>query len=216
MCLESRISTNEWRLAYNLSMITKTEAVWRHLLVRAEHGQRRFQSIGELARDLQLGVSTVHKALRRPTSMGAIRVQGSGGVRMLDPARVMLLWAGQRELSRDVLGTYRTTLTAPKVERCLAGAPFTLGGFGAVVSHERGNRFAAYDQVLCYGRPENLPAGLVGEEGPTTLTVLEADPWLARYGRVTPLSQAYVDLFNTPGWPAERFVHELNELLLAA
>jgi hypothetical protein len=39
--------------------------------------------------------------------------------------------------------------------------------------------------------------------------VLEPDPLLARYGRVTPLTQAWVDLFNLPGWQAARFVHHL-------
>jgi hypothetical protein len=43
------------------------------------------------------------------------------------------------------------------------------------------------------------------------------DPWLGRYGPVVPLCQAFVDLFNTPGWPAARFTESLiGELARAA
>ena len=46
-------------------------------------------------------------------------------------------------------------------------------------------------------------------EGPTEVIVLDPDPLLARYGRTTPLAQAWVDLFCLPGWQAARFVHEM-------
>jgi hypothetical protein len=44
----------------------------------------------------------------------------------------------------------------------------------------------------------------------TEVLVADPDPLLARYGRVTPLSQAYADLFSLPGWQAARFVDELD------
>jgi hypothetical protein len=194
-------------------VLTKSEAVWRHILVNADRGVVRYGSIRELATELDLAVSTVHKALRRPASMGALQVRRAGGVRVIDSARIMLLWAGHRELSRDVLATHRTPIPAPEVEGLLAGAPFVLGGFGAIVSHSEANPFASYDQVLCYGSPEDLPRGLTEDSGSTVLTVLEPDPRLAAFGRVTPFSQAFVDLFNTPGWPAERFVHGIVETI---
>ena len=43
----------------------------------------------------------------------------------------------------------------------------------------------------------------------TEVIVLEPDPRLARYGRVTPIGQGWVDLFNLGGWQADRFVHHL-------
>jgi hypothetical protein len=192
------------------AMITKSEAVWRHLLVRAFEGERRLPSITDLSSQLELGVSTVHKALQRPVAIGAVRVRGSGGIRVLDPWRLLMMWAGRRDLSHDVLAVYRTPMSAPDAERVLAEKPLVLGGFGAVVGHLQGNRIADYDQVLCYGSPDDLPARLKGQQGDVVITVLEPDPLLARYGRLTPLPQAYVDLFNTPGWPAERFVHALS------
>src|SRR5439155_25765388 len=128
-----------------------------------------------------------------------------GGVRLPDTKRLLLLWAGHRNLQRDLVVERTVGLPAPQVERLLPSHRFILGGFGAVVLHESGNLISDYDRVLCYGDPARLPSS-IGDAPPgaTSLMVLEADPLLERYGRVTPLVQAYVDLFNTPGWPAER------------
>lgn len=197
--------------------MTKREQVWRHLLAaRFEGGTRRHASLTSLAGDLGFGVSTVHKALQRPAEMGAVRIRGAGGVRVIDPDRLLLLWAGTRNLRGDLLAERSVALPAPGVERLLPVDRFTLGGFGAVVAHQGGNFISGYDRVLCYGDPRDLPSSL-GEEAPTggtVVMVLEPDPLLDRYGRVTPLPQAYVDLFNIPGWPAARFVSALNARIL--
>src|SRR5713101_1971800 len=123
-------------------MITKTEAVWRHLLAEADAGRRRFRTVTELAQDIGMGVSTVHKALQRPADIGAIQVRGAGGVRVLDPWRLLMLWAGRRDLRRNVLATYHIGLPAPEVERKLAGRRVILGGFGAVVARRGANMIA--------------------------------------------------------------------------
>lgn len=207
--------TKEWK-CYPARMMTKTEIVWRHLLVASlDRSVSRHRSVTALAEELGFGISTVHKALQRPAAMGAVQIHGSGGVRVLDPGRLLLLWAGNRNLQRDLVFESSVNLPAPVVERTLPSDRFILGGFGAVVAHERGNRISDYDRVICYGAPDDLPDEVrKGSDGETVVTVLEPDPLLADYGRVTPLAQAYVDLFNTPGWPAERFVSFLNSRIL--
>lgn len=198
-------------------MLSKTQQVWRHLLVASfEHGSRRHPSLSALADELGLGVSTVHKVLQRPVDMGAVQIRGGGGVRLIDPERLLLLWAGYRNIQRDLLAQHTVSLPAPEVERLLPSDRFVLGGFGAVVFHERGNFISGYDRVLCYGSPTDLPPSLIEASGDTVVIVLEPDPLLDSYGRVTPLPQAYVDLFNMPGWPAARFVSALNARILVA
>lgn len=197
-------------------MLSKTEQVWRHLLVTSfEFGNRRHASLGALADDLGLGVSTVHKALQRPAGIGAVQVRGGGGVRLIDPGRLLLLWAGKRNLPRDLLAEHNVALTAPAVELMLPSDRFVLGGFGAVVFHEKGNYVSGYDRVICYGDPRDLPRSVrEAPPGPTRVMVVDPDPLLARDGKVTSLPQAYVDLFNVPGWPAARFVSALNASML--
>lgn len=199
-------------------MLTKTEQVWRHLLVASmELGQRRHASVTALAEELGFGVSTVHKALQRPAGMGAVHIKGGGGVRVTDPGRLLLLWAGHRNLRSDLVAENAVDLEATEVERLLPAARFVLGGFRAVVSHQGGNFISSYDRVLCYGDPRDIPRSIrKALPGATAVMVLEPDPLLRRYGNVTPLAQAYTDLFNVPGWPAARFVSALTSRILNA
>ena len=188
-----------------------TEVVWRELLAREELvGRRRYASLASVAAELGLPVSTVHRALQRPMAIGAVTRRPGGGFSLVDPLRLLLLWAGHRDLAGDL--AFRREIGAPatEVERQLPEG-FLLSGFGAVVARRGGNRVSDYDRVLCYGDPARLPdpwpAGERG--GSTVLEVHRSDPWLGRYGPVVPLCQAFVDLFNTPGWPAARFIESL-------
>lgn len=198
--------------------MTKTEQVWRHLLVASlERGLGRHKSVSALARELDLGITTVHRALQRPVEMGIVRVRSGRGLRVIDSYRLLFLWAGHRNLRADVVSERRVALPATEVELLLPSAHFVLGGFGAVVAHQGGNFIAGYDRVLCYGDPADLPTA-VSEipAGETTVMILQPDPLLHRYGQVTPLAQAFVDLFNLPGWPAARFVSTLTSEFMSA
>jgi len=192
-------------------VLTKTEQVWRHLLVGAIEGeQRRWASVTALAAELGLGGSTVHRALAYPTEIGALVVRGSGGLRVLDPGRLLMAWAGRRRLAADVTARFVIGSPAPEVERAITGPDAILGGFGAAVARLRGNTIADYETVIVYGDPLLAPLPpATGTSPRTEVVVLAPDPLLARYGRTTPLVQAWVDLFNTPGWQAARFVHHL-------
>lgn len=134
-----------------------------------------------------------------------------GGLRFIDPTRLTLLWAGVRAFRKDMVIEQRVIVPPIELERLLAGAGFILGGFAAVVARLGGNRIATYDRVVCYGDPSNLPplSPPTTEGCGTHLVVLVPDPLLSMYGRATPLCQALVDLFNQPGWQAERFVRTL-------
>ncbi len=192
-------------------MLTKTEIVWRHLIDGAHHGQRRWPSVSQLAGDLGLSISTTHQALEEPRSMDAVRVAGSGDVRVLDPGRLLILWAGRRRLLSDVRQTVFVPVDARSVEASLDPNEVTLGGFGAITTH-LGNAIADYSTVLVYGEAR-LPR-FVDNGHSTEVVCLEPDPILARYGRTTTLGQSWVDLFRTPGWQASRFVYELMPTLL--
>ncbi|MGH9071400.1 MAG: hypothetical protein ACRDX8_09635 [Acidimicrobiales bacterium] len=203
-------------------MLSKTEMVWRHLLVGAyEWGHRRYASITEVAEELEMGLSTVHQALSRPVGMGAVVVGGTG-LRVLDPARLCLVFAARRELAKDMVAEHHLAMDAASVEAALADTDAILGGFGAGLAHLGANTIASYDTVIAYCAPGQrlaLPqapveAGVPGARGPMTrLIVAEADPMLGLYAdglAVTPLAQTYADLFNLPGWQATRFTAALG------
>jgi hypothetical protein len=200
-------------ICYNRSMVLpKTQQVWRHLVIGAiEAEQRRWPSLAALADELDMGVSTVHRALALPAEIGAIQVRPAGGIRVVDPGRLLILWAGHRRLSRDIIDRFEVAGSAPTIERSVTNPEAVLGGFGAVVAHLGSNTIADYETMLVYGNPH---LERMGDRDPdpgrvTEVIVAAADPLLARYGRVTPLTQAWVDLFCLRGWQAARFVHYL-------
>lgn len=202
-------------------MLTVTEQVWRHLCVSAhDHDRRRWPSVSALARELNMQISTVHRALERPAEIQVVKTLPGGGLVVLDPARLLMLWAGRRRPTRDLLDRFTVPVTATDVELAVTNPSAILGGFAAVAAALGGNTIADYSTVLVYGDPQlpDLPAAADHEWPgfePAEIWILEPDPLLHRYGRTTPLAQAWADLFNIPGWQAARFVHHLMPTVTA-
>lgn len=192
-------------------MMPVVEMVWRHLLVNARAGRRRWTSLSAFAVELDIPLSTAHRSLAHPVEIGAVSIGPLDGLQVLDPARLLILFAAHRHVQRDVVECFRLAAPAVEVERLATSTSVVLGGFGAVVAHFGGiNRIADYETVLFYGDPAlpDIPRAPIGEG--TEVLVAEADRLLSRYGRVTPISQAYADLFSLPGWQSARFIEQLG------
>ncbi len=193
-------------------MISRTEMVWRHLLVAAQDLGIRRSSLTQLSVELELPVSTIHKALERPRAIGAVRGSASG-LRVLDPKRLQLLWAAQRDLNRDLVYATRVPVTVREIEARLPISAIPTA-FTAFVLHEGRNLVADYEQVVVYADANGVRRRFPRRHGQANLLVLEPDPLLSRYGRVAPRCQVYADLFNLPTWQAQRFLEALDRELL--
>jgi hypothetical protein len=189
-------------------VISKIEAVWRHMLVSAlDRGERR-TSLTQLSGELGLPISTIHAALERPRSIGAVRGSASG-VRILDPKRLQLLWAARRDLQRDVVYATRVARAVDEIEADLPIAAIPTA-FTAFVLRAGRNLVADYEQVAVYADGRDMMRRFAPRRGEPNLIVLEPDPLLAGYGRLAPQCQVYADLFNLPSWQAQRFLEALD------
>lgn len=189
-------------------MISHTEAIWRHLLVGAlDHGQRR-TSITQLSVQLGMPVSSIHAALERPRSIGAVRGTAAG-IRVLDPKRLQLLWAARRDLARDATYATRVPLPVAEIEARLPTDAIPTA-FTAFVALAGRNVVADYEQVIVYADAQQMQKRFAARRGEPSLICLEPDPLLRRYGQVAPLPQVYADLFNLPSWQAQRFLDILD------
>src|SRR5216683_6645066 len=190
-------------------MITRTEMVWRHLLVAAfDQGIRR-TSLTQLSIELDFPVSTIHKALERPRAIGAVRGSASG-LRVLDPKRLQLMWAAQRDLNRDIVYATRVPMTVSEIEARLPVSAIPTA-YTAHVLQEGRNLVADYEQVVVYADANEVKRRFrLWRRGQANLLVLEPDPLLSRYGRIAPRCQVYADLFNLPTWQAQRFLEALD------
>ncbi len=189
-------------------MISRVEAVWRHLLVSSlDRGERR-SSITSLSRELGFPVSTIHQALERPRSIGALKA-GFDGIRVVDPKRLQLLWAARRDLVPDIV--YETRVARP-VQDIEARLPISAipTAYTAYVRLEGRNAVADYEEVVVYGSARELRRRFPPTKGRANLKVLDPDPLLPRYGTVAPRCQIYADLFNLPSWQAQRFLQALD------
>lgn len=193
-------------------MITRTEMVWRHLLVAAlDQGIRR-SSLTQLSAELELPVSTIHKALERPRAIGAVRGSASG-LRLLDPKRLLLLWAALRDLNGDVVYATKVPMAVSAIEARLPLSAIPTA-YTAFVEHEGRNLIADYEQVVVYADANEVRRRFPPRRGQPNLLILEPDPLLPRYGRVAPRCQVYADLFNLPTWQAQRFIAAWDRKLL--
>ncbi len=187
--------------------------VWRHLLVAAlDRGIRR-SSLTQLSAELGLPVSTVHKALERPRMIGAVH-GGASGLRTLDPKRLQLLWAAHRNLSADIVYATRVSMAVSEIEVRLPGSAIPTA-YTAFIEHAGHNLIADYEQVIVYADGKEVKRRFPPRRGQANLLVLEPDPLLGRYGRVAPRCQVYADLFNLPGWQAQRFLDAMDRELLS-
>ena len=192
-------------------MLTKTEIVWRHLLVEAIEHENRRSSVTELSRALDMGPSTIHHALATPRRMGAVGTLNSGLV-TLDPMRLMLHWAGTRNMTHDHPIKVHTGLSALEIQRRLPSDAIVTGA--AAYSRRYRNDVADYTAVYCYlSNAGALLKTLPSKAGEPDLVILEPDPILSHYGDIACVPQTYVDLFVTAGWQAQRFLHSMNERL---
>ena len=186
--------------------------VWRHLLVGAfDLGVRR-SSLTQLSEELNLAVSTIHKALERPRTIGAVRGSASG-LRVLDPKRLLLLWAALRDLDGDIVYATRVPMAVNEIEARLSESAISTA-YTAFVQHEGRNLVADYEQVLVYADANEARRRFPYRRGDANLIVLEPDPLLSRYGKIAPRCQVYADLFNLPTWQAQRFLEALDGKLL--
>jgi hypothetical protein len=193
-------------------MLSRTEIVWRHLLVGVfDRGTRR-SSLTQLSAELKIPVSTIHKALERPRAIGAVRGSASG-IRLLDPKRLLLLWAALRDVKGDIVYATKVPMAVDEIE---ARLPMTAipTAYTAFVEHEGRNVVADYEQVLIYADANEVKRRFPPRRGEPNLLVLEPDPSLSRYGRVAPRCQVYADLFNLPTWQAQRFLEAVDRELL--
>jgi hypothetical protein len=193
-------------------MLSRTELVWRHLLVAAfDQGIRR-SSLTQLSAELELPVSTIHKALERPRAIGAVRGSASG-LRVLDPKRLLLLWAALRDLNGDVVYATKVPMAVNEIEARLPISAIPTA-YTAFVQHEGRNLIADYEKVVVYADGNEVRRRFPPRRGEANLLVLEPDPLMSRYGKVAPRCQVYADLFNLPDWQAQRFLEALDRELL--
>ena len=195
--------------------MTKKEIIWREILEKAAKKEQLEFTQKNLALNFGFSLSTVFNALKIPRQNGAVKVKGRG-FRVLDLEKFLYIWATARNLEKEKI--YETY--APKSSLEIEGempAGIIFGAFSAYGQKYR-ERPAEYDKVYIYADAETLEEikkRFPKNKGNPNLYVLRSDPFLKKYGSITPDVQTFVDLWNLKEWFAKDYLNSLKQKLFA-
>lgn len=191
----------------------KIELIYRELLY--QHGEQQQSSFTQLqlAKQLQLSLSTVHHALLPLRRMGAVEMRLKS-FHILDPQKILYHWASLRNLQNDIIYQVRVEQPVRKIE---AEMPPTIV-FAAYSAYKLRFRDvpADYSEVYVYGSIEDgsveeVKARFPPARGNPNLFILAKDQFIEKYGKATTLAHTFVDLWNLPEWYAKEFVLALQQ-----
>lgn len=182
----------------------QNELVWRTLVDRSIMGQRRWDSIADLAYASGVPWATARFACQKLLDIGALTSYSGGGISTVSPEKVLTVACAARNLAADTV-TW-TSLGA------LDQSSVVWGGPDAAVHHLGGaNTVAHFNARIAYisGPGTDLPKG-------KHVRVLRMDARAAReWDGFSSVAQTFVDLFATPGWQASEFRFALRDRYFA-
>lgn len=193
--------------------MTKKEVIWREILFQAIENKKTEFTQKELAQKYGFSLSTVFNALSVPRSINAI--EGKRGFRVRDVEKFLYLWATLRKLKKDII--YQTNVKKGVLGIEGEMPPFVIFGAYSAFLKKYKQAPADYDKVYVYSKKNELieiKNRFPSQEGYFNLIVLEADPWLEKFGKLTPDCQTFVDLWNLPEWYAKDFLNALENKIL--
>lgn len=189
--------------------MTKKETIWRLILYKALTKKTLTFTQKGIAEELKISTSTVFNALNVPRKTGAIEVNGRF-FRLIDFEKLLLVWATQRNLGRDV--SYSTFVAAGVREIEGMMPPNVIFGAFSAYRFAHNEEPADYSAVYVYAdNLEEIKRRFPKQKGAPNLFILKPDSELSSFGKTTPDVQTFVDLWNIPEWYAKDYLNALKK-----
>jgi hypothetical protein len=185
----------------------KIEIIWRDVLEEASKNPAFEQK--KLAIKYGFSTSTVFAAINPLRQMGAIEVT-SRNFKVINFEKILMYWATHRNLMRDLI--YSTYVDMPVMEIEGLVDNKTIYGCYSALRLRLKSAPSEYDKVYFYTLdPTALKLRFPKVKHAPNIFILKADPYLLKYGKTTPPSQTFVDLWNLKDWYADEFLKALKE-----
>jgi hypothetical protein len=193
--------------------LRKFERIYRELLLCSLREVSLVRQ-EDVASECEVSLGLVNKTVRKLE--GAMAVEATRrGVRVLSPARLLNLWAAERDLGKDVWQSFRLDPVA-EVEKDLPGSVLTTGfsGWFSV----SGRRPAEYDRLYFYVTDlESFESWFgfrksrVRRVNPNVFVLCVDDEHLVRSSEkgVVCVPQVYVDIYSVNGPEASPFLRDI-------
>ena len=193
--------------------MNKKEIIWREILFQAIENKKIEFTQKQLAQKYGFSLSTVFNALKVPRDSGCVKISGRG-FKILDIEKWLYLWATFRNIKKDIIYQTHTEKSIKQIEGEMP--PNTIFSTFSAYLKKYKDAPADYDKVYVYSEKENfkkIESRFPATKGYVNLIVISSDPWLKKFGKITPDCQTFVDLWNLPEWYAKDFLNALKEKL---
>ena len=182
----------------------KIELVYRKILDEVIEKKNKKMTQAEIARTLQISLSTVNLALEHLKKMNAVDV-GNRSFTIVNAKKILLYWASIRNLEKDII--YRTRVDKKVVEIEKNMPPNVLFGAYSAYKFTFKDMPADYSEIYVYAEDEAIEE--IKERFPENknegnLFVLKKD-----FDKMTK-AQIFVDLWNLKQWYSKDFLKALE------
>lgn len=194
--------------------MNKKEIIWREVLHQAVENKKIEFTQKELAQNFGFSLSTIFNALKIPRKVGAVRVSGRN-FEIQDIEKFLYLWATHRNLEKEIIYQTDSKLSVKETEGAVP-ASVIFGCYSAYYK-KYNEEPADYDKVFIYTDTEKLSEikkRFPFKKGYVNFIVFKKDPYLSKFGDITPDVQTFVDLWNLKEWYAKEFLNALKDKIL--
>ncbi len=185
----------------------KKDLIYRYLLLCPNTTQL------EIAKTLQISLSTVNNAIQPLRGLGAVQI-GSRKLKVIDREKIILFWASVRRLHNDIIYSTRVDFPVNQIEKLMPPQILFTAYSGYKFRYK--DVPADYSEIYVYvleNSLESIISRFHESIKKPNLFILKGDEYLFRVSEdsIVPDEQLFVDLWNLHEWYAKEFIIKLKE-----
>ncbi|MBI2579972.1 MAG: hypothetical protein HYW27_03655 [Candidatus Aenigmarchaeota archaeon] len=179
----------------------KIELVYSYMLEQALERKRFGMTQAEIAKALQISLSTVNMAVGHLKKMNAVRLR-LRSMDVVDAKKILYYWASIRDVERDIVYSTRVDAPAGEIEKSMP--PDILYAAYSAYKLKFKDAPADYSEVYVYGEAEKLMKRFPPAKNRPNLFVLSKGP------QKMTIANIFVDLWNMKEWYAKEFLNAME------
>lgn len=187
----------------------KKETIWRHILEETLKKPTSVFTQKDIANKFGISTSTVFNALKIPRQLSAVEITGRY-FRIKDAEKLLMIWATHRNLNKEIIYKTKVDSNTREIEGMMP--PDIIFGAYSAYRFAFDESPADYGTVYIYaGDLTEIKKRFPPQKGTANLYILKKDEHLGKFGKTTPITQTFVDLWNLPEWYAKDYRSALKE-----
>jgi len=190
------------------------ERIYREILIGVLNKRKSFTQL-ELSKICEVSLGFVNKTTQELKEIGAVDV-GLRRFRVIDPSKILFIWAAQRNLKKDISASYNINMPVTELEKEI---PFILTAYSGWRLLSKSVPFD-YSEVYCYVPAKDnrlfdlwLRNKKNGKGKENIFVIYTNDNHLIKSSqkKIAPLPQIFVDIYSLAGLASKYFISDILE-----